>query len=1455
MDSIIQFFIDNKYQLIIFAIAYLPTIIFILTVVLSIIISALRGIRKTYIFLLHSLIAFIICLVLFFLLVEVKEVDMFILYFVNKMLPEGKSMQNIMEVSESCNSFREIFLEYIPNQLNEMDGIALIARENGKYLNSLVDVAYRFLFGSILYVVFFVLKFIMWIIYIIFFNERKYAKKRERLYENGLVDEPYKKKRILSGFIGLGRGLLAATISISFIGSFYYIFAGGIGNKQREKIEFENEYVNFGYDAYSELESYGTKGIFKVLNILRDENDMPYYLFAANMIYQGKLTNPNGTENVYLIDELKTLVDFSRNTFDLFLKYDKDNIVELINSEQEFDVMSEIIKVFEKEEFQNEFDSLIANFESKTYFINLTLSLIDSLSNHLSELQFAKDIPNEVLVPLRLLFERGYLCEEIPYENNLKLKEEANINSSDYNEDDYVLDYITPSSILSKNDVSSILKIVMNYLVASENDDFGEVGKQIEIIDSSLDLISNLSILDGSRSSEFDGVFMRLYSYLENVYLGGKSDNAFINDDIEEGYYISGRYNSIHWQEELSSLLDVISDGYKLYDEIYTDDLEGIDILLKFFEPKYKDRTDRITNAISSSRLAGELISTSYIVDFLSSFISDITPNGSYPSYMSYANIYDNDGHFVDYGEVYYLFRALKFIGNDEKSTDFIRKMAEGNIGTDEGEEILNTLVYIVEKNVDNELGADILADSILLDAILSNFLIENGNISDMVSIYIDDSIKELDIDGNVTNIIYQDEIRSLFHKLPLFVEIAKPLLEGNELTQEDYIDLLTDERVYDLLDSKIIEGTVSDIVLKNFDNSGVVKMPSNIDKVSHDDVKGDIKKLIDINNTLGIDFKKLINAGDGAVGEIFEIFKSLTSDDIDVLLSSNILYYSMSDYFINADDSLFGDMDLIIPKMARVELDDTRIKEAIRKEILREFISDINLLAVSEHIDVNLLLANVVINKEVMDNFIISATVSNAIVNGSDSSLYSLRENLIIPIEFDAEHHGNRENIVEYYGISNSWYSESRALIYGLNLVLGLKTGDLLDPEEIGNKVKSNINSLNEYIPGTNVTKVDRIYDSDILIATLTKQIDDKLGPEKIDQEILESAKVQLDSNNMIYKKIELKNLVDTISILKIDFDNLDADDDLEKRIRENYDNDDIYKSKIVRGVITKKIDDEITGDQFVKTDLAYEDGLKLYRSSELKAVISITKNKQKIVDFSPEDVENLDVMDLLDYIYNDGYTESYLLVSTISSKIMESNDELIIPSSSYDSKNETIRPLELKFLIEGYKEMGGSTVIKDIGFEGEFSFENINDYSVIARSEIFRATITSKLKFNNEEIYVENDKEYASIKYDIDNHRITVLSEKELTNIISIVTGTNYIADINDLLNASDREVKFNSSIMRVFICQSLQDDIKLLPIGKTKEIISLCEINDKIEKEKIKMLSKEELLASIEILLAFI
>ena len=105
---------------------------------------------------------------------------------------------------------------------------------------------------------------------------------------------------------------------------------------------------------------------------------------------------------------------FARGTYDLLLKYGKDDLLKLITNKlpSGTDPMEIIMDILSNESFQYEFDQYICRFDEKTYFINLALSLVDSMAKNIDKLEFP--VTDEAKEIIQICFSKGYLSDSIP---------------------------------------------------------------------------------------------------------------------------------------------------------------------------------------------------------------------------------------------------------------------------------------------------------------------------------------------------------------------------------------------------------------------------------------------------------------------------------------------------------------------------------------------------------------------------------------------------------------------------------------------------------------------------------------------------------------------------------------------------------------------------------------------------------------------------------------------------------------------------------------------------------------------------------------------------------------------------------------------------------------------------------------------------------------------------------
>ena len=127
-----------------------PTIFATLALLIGFLVGCKRGGRKSLILLIHAIVCFIICISVYLFLVESRDADKFILDTANMIIGSESGLENMLGVSAECETFREVIIEFIPTQLSFMDGLELIARDNGAYLLTIVDMVYRIAFAILL---------------------------------------------------------------------------------------------------------------------------------------------------------------------------------------------------------------------------------------------------------------------------------------------------------------------------------------------------------------------------------------------------------------------------------------------------------------------------------------------------------------------------------------------------------------------------------------------------------------------------------------------------------------------------------------------------------------------------------------------------------------------------------------------------------------------------------------------------------------------------------------------------------------------------------------------------------------------------------------------------------------------------------------------------------------------------------------------------------------------------------------------------------------------------------------------------------------------------------------------------------------------------------------------------------------------------------------------------------
>ena len=181
-------------QLISFLIHWLPTLIFLGMLGIAILFGLWRGMRKSIILAIQAGVLFIILLIVYLSIAGAASTDTGLFNLVSQFAGKG-TIQRALGVSESCQSFKECFIEFIPKQMPENEGLALIVQDNGQYLATLAEMAVRIVVALALGIIYILGIFVLYLVYLIFYPQRRYERHLERDYYQNIKNKELQEKR------------------------------------------------------------------------------------------------------------------------------------------------------------------------------------------------------------------------------------------------------------------------------------------------------------------------------------------------------------------------------------------------------------------------------------------------------------------------------------------------------------------------------------------------------------------------------------------------------------------------------------------------------------------------------------------------------------------------------------------------------------------------------------------------------------------------------------------------------------------------------------------------------------------------------------------------------------------------------------------------------------------------------------------------------------------------------------------------------------------------------------------------------------------------------------------------------------------------------------------------------------------------------------------------------------
>lgn len=1229
-----------------------PTIMFAATLFIAALVGLIRGLRKSVILLIHAAVAATLCIVAFFILTKSEKVDEMILTIINQIMGHPTALQVELGVSTSLTSLREVIMEFIPTQLDAGDSFVILFEENKEYLLTLVDVVYNLVFAILLYVVYLVLLFVLYIVYFLFYPQRRYKRKKKK-------EGTYKKRALLGSAVGFARGLVAGVISLSLIGSALYVVSGGTGEDPMVEYSFEDDKYNQVYGAYRSVSSYGSTGIYKVLNAFKDKNDQPYYLFAADLIFSGNLTEEDLqiNETIKFREEIGTYLGFAKDTVNLLIKYGGEEVEGYLSNSEEAS-MDGIVAIMQQEEFQEEFSSLIDNFDSKTYFINLTFSLITTLINHIDEMAIAESLDESVVEMIKILFKKGHYSDYIPDEKEVKYSRKERKKSKELS----TLPYINISQLITKDDVLTMFEIVCELLSNETNE--GEQVDALKAVRSILPHVEELSILNGSRKEEFDPIFTRLYCYVENRYLTVEGYDGVRYSDIVN--------KRINWTNELCSLVSVAENVIDMYQNVYVPEVQPMDIILSIFDSEhecYEENMglyDEISDTICSSKILGQVLSSSSANKMIDDALSGAINGVHLQDDMTFVNTYDNNGNEIKKGELHLLFSSLKILGSPEnkKLVETLFSPSEEGDESKINAETLTMLSDALEsKDSNGKSLVGYLEESELLRSVLSAFIIEFSK-GEEALLYVPSDCLESE-NGEKINLLKLDEYKELLEIIPDIIDVAGPLIEGNG-SFEEIQELLKDEKLHELMDknNKIIEGTFSKMFIDLIDQVDYLILPSKLSDVdswlSNKQQDGELKKIINFITKTDIDLSSLME-GQANMSAL----SGLKEEDFDRLFDSSVMYYSISN-IITGNLIDMNEFKLIVPNTCKVTLQDDVISYLVSKDELKSMLLEFTSFDFSSTTDFSTILVQFVKKFIDSDNEsknilqkskIISASLINFVVTSEGISNF-----ISIPEVLKQEVNDKTNYGLENYSESYKWYNELPNMIYSLEEVFEISTKDsfAFDAGKLTEAFSTLLSSFSDKShiakkASLNMTRLDVCYESLIIKDNITVKFEDALcggDTPLVDQNTVNDAK---DDQGYL-KKQELYALSDVMDVFDINIDsNMQMDSNFANKFKdklftlndvladEKYQNktslDVMYESTIIVSLLSNELD-KILQDIVSTNVLDYgnvKDEKGKYLKSEMSAMVNAVNalDIKSMNDLSTTDFSIKKIKDNIDTIY----------------------------------------------------------------------------------------------------------------------------------------------------------------------------------------------------------------------------
>ncbi len=1343
----------NKYLP--FIIKYIPTLLFVLTITISFLIGLHRGLRKSGFLLLNSIIAFVVVVILYFVLSNKEFFNEKVVEIINNIKGEYY-LQNTLEVSHERVKFTDILIEYWlkNNDVNISD----IIIDSGEYVTALAQAVLRVALACVLYVIYILITSILYVLYKIFFDTKRVRKKHNKRFEKFKEEHVYNMHRLSGGFIGAFRGFVGSLIFLSIIGAPLYLILShdSVSDDVVENIE--------GYDEektlFNEIKQYGNSGIYKVLNSVKDPNDVPYYLFLTDVVFEGAITNSDGVnENIYFYTDLLKYRKFIDSSCNLIIEYVSDDFYTAINDNDQTKIMDCLTNTFKDQSFQEEFKLIFKSLDKNSYLFELSLSLINSIVANIDVL--FED--NEELVDgLSVLFKEGYTSEYETIDDSNKVT-------------------IKFSDLIAVSDLDTILAGFFDFINGYYNTKLSDTEFYLDFVTRLSERLPSLSLFNNSKEN-VNKSLRRAYAYVCNRYLDSKDTN--VSDTI-----FSEKYDNVVWTDEIKSLATVVPSAINIYNNKLKDvdfnSTDALDLMFSLTDDEVIDDYTICMNELTNSNVLEVLLNSSKVKTIIADNLNNNFKTFSCPDTI----------------DVKSTLKILDHIISSKDNKELLNYMMDNKLSSETYETYKTALETVFDDYVIEECK-----NSNLVRAIFTSVLYDNA--SDYI--YFDDGIFDVDSKGNTIYILDSDETYKILSNASNIFELLYPFINGSD----DYsiIDTyITDGRIDTLLDSYVIEGSISNQFYNNDNISGNLVIPEGLRYTSISGSSSEIKLIVKAIKKLDLKIGELKSL---TFNTIYNKIKNFTTSDTEEILESEVIYYNISNKITNESDDIIK--GLIVPSRVK-----NTSNNLIKKDVLEEFLTNI-ILIYEENIETKEILKRMLKNNETLfkdskAKDIFNATYAYMLSN--DEDIKSELSAFLIPTSLQML--ASKEMLTSNFTPSSAWYMEGYYINASIIDITNCANNDYefeITEDILKNSLKDLVNESNTI---TGNTKIEVIYNSKVIKYNISKEILDTLKEnESVSSEVLNSnliASNDSDIGERIISYDDFSNLVYSINGLNIDLDTINTIENITlNNLNDTYMNNPIsyyvFNCTITRAMISTNIDSILVDEGISKTNAAleYENGkyIDIYKKNELEFILNFNN---KYGDITKDIIETISISEIVELLYADNNTvNSYLLHNQISSETI-GIENIVIPYSDYNEEFSFIKPLSLKILLKTLEELGFTNLDDEMKIE---KFTLSSSYEYFFKSNIVKASFPNliDLTYNSSKIDIITSK-YSS-DYDYKKNDIYLMSDNELKLFVSelqklgITNSNDTITKENIVSYATTYDIT-SSDIMHCFVSKLIAEN----------------------------------------------